>query len=103
MYKCCECGHLFEEGEQKKISETSEYFGTIEQTTYKVCPICEGEYEVAKPCKICGCYENMLDNDEDFCEDCKTRVLKEFKRLMDANFTAEERELLNEMLEGQEL
>lgn len=103
MFKCCDCGHLFEEGEQKRISETSECFGAIEKTYYEVCPICEGVYEIAKPCKICGGYDSMIDSDETFCEDCKTRVLREFKWAMNKLLSAEERELLNDLLEGQEL
>lgn len=59
MLKCLECGHLFEEGEEKRWVEPhgEELSG---------CPICTGAYEEIEPCEICGKYENG----QDVCDEC---------------------------------
>ena len=95
MFKCEECGHLFEEGEEKVIDEP---FGE----RYTVCPRCKGLYEEVKPCKICGSYEDMKPG-EDYCEDCKLEVRKTFEGLLDKYFSVEQRALLNVIYEGEEL
>ena len=95
MFKCEECGHLFEEGEEKVIVEP---FGE----RYTVCPRCKGLYEEVKPCKICGSYEDMKSG-EDYCEDCKSEVRKTFEGLLDKYFSVEQRALLNVIYEGEEL
>lgn len=103
MYKCLGCGHLFEEGEQKTYREcVGEYFGTPAYEEYSGCPICEEAYEEIEPCKICGGYETK-EVFEDVCEICKGEVLKRFRDLVENNFTSEERELLNELLDGDEI
>lgn len=52
-FKCLECGHIFEEGEQARWEETH---GLDCQPYEKMsgCPICKGSYEETKQCKICG-------------------------------------------------
>ena len=100
MYKCDICGHLFEEGEQKKwIENHGLEYGQGEQ--WQGCPLCEGSYQEIEPCKICGSYEHNAD--EDYCDECKKNVLKTFTILMNENFSEEERELLNELLEGERI
>ena len=93
MYRCKECGNLFEEGEQKRWVEPhgEELSG---------CPVCSGVYECARPCKICGTYSS--ENIE-YCNDCKELVKKRFKDFMDNEFSKEERELLNEIYDGERL
>lgn len=46
MFKCFECGHLFEHGEQRKVVEAhgEEYLG---------CPCCGGAYEETVQCSRC--------------------------------------------------
>ena len=46
-YKCLECGHIFEEGEQKSWYEPH---GEL----WDGCPICNGQYEEARSCQVCG-------------------------------------------------
>ena len=62
-FKCFECGHVFESGEEMKFTEPhgEEYFA---------CPICGGAYEEAIECDHCGkCFhENDLYNG--LCAEC---------------------------------
>lgn len=101
MFKCEECGHLFEEGEQEIIIERHGFdYGDGEVFSY--CPRCGGTYEEVKACKICGSYEDMKPG-EDYCQDCKSEVRKTFEGLLDKYFSVEQRALLNVIYEGEEL
>lgn len=92
VYKCEECGNLFEDGEQARWTEAhGEAWGC--------CPICKGGYEEAEPCKICGTYQH--NSDEEYCEDCKKDVKKRFAEFIEREFSKEERELLNELYDGE--
>ena len=93
MYRCKECGHLFEDGEEKKWIEPH---GEM----LRGCPICCGIYEIARPCKICGSYSS---DDDEYCETCKNEIKKRFVSLLDNYFTEEERDLLNELYDGERL
>ena len=62
-FKCCECGHLFESGEERRWTESygEEMSG---------CPVCEGAYEETVQCSICGS-EHLADElDGGVCEEC---------------------------------
>ena len=53
-YKCLECGHIFEEGEQSRWEEHHPYgMGYAEEEFYG-CPLCNGDYEETERCEICG-------------------------------------------------
>lgn len=93
MYRCKECGNLFEYGEEQRWVEPH-------GETFSGCPICYGPYEVAMPCKMCGGYS---DEDVDYCETCKNDIKQRFVDLLDKNFTEEERDLLNELYDGERL
>lgn len=54
MFKCTECGHIFEDGEQRTYAEHHPYGDTTADEYFSVCPVCGGEYEEAKSCKCCG-------------------------------------------------
>ena len=96
MYKCLECGNLFEEGEQKRMREcVGEYWGSPAYQEYAVCPCCGGSYEEISPCKLCGGYES-LESGEQYCENCKIEVAKRFDALLE-EFSEEEREILDEL------
>lgn len=71
MYRCLECGHIFEEGEQKEISETIGEFGSYPATiTRMCCPLCNGEYEEVHYCKMCGsCFSDEYLNGG-ICDSC---------------------------------
>lgn len=94
MYKCLECGHLFEEGEQARWEESrGEFWGSPCSESMSGCPICKGYYEEAVKCKICGRWV-----EDEYCDDCKSRVIKLFSALMQQNFTSEEKEMIAELI-----
>lgn len=70
MYRCSDCGHLFEEGEQE-IWEERHGLDTPPYEKFSGCPLCRGNYEVADTnCKICGCLEFESNLIGGICEDC---------------------------------
>ena len=71
MFKCAECGHIFEDGEQRTYAEHHPYGDTTADEYFSVCPVCGGEYEEAKSCKCCGgaFLEDELIGGY-YCEDC---------------------------------
>ena len=100
MYRCTECGHLFEEGEQSTWNENrGEFWGYPCSESVSGCPICKGDYEEVKPCLVCGSYNHEAK--EQFCDECKKSVKKRFSDFVSSNFTKEERELLNELYDGE--
>jgi hypothetical protein len=78
--KCCDCGHIFEVGEQAIWSESrGEFWGTPCSEEVRGCPLCRGDYAEAKPCNICGS-EHFLDElTEGVCEECIDNYKKDFK------------------------
>ena len=71
MYKCVECGNLFEAGEQASWQEDrGEYWGAPCSETNYGCPICQGDYEEAVKCEICGAYHIEDELIDGVCENC---------------------------------
>jgi hypothetical protein len=82
MYKCLDCGAVFEE--PKEYAEDRTPGGSFEGGSFiehfTGCPYCEGAYEEAKQCEICGEYftsDELTDTTEyinggcgDCCEQC---------------------------------
>ena len=63
MYRCCECGHLFEEGEQAVWTEAH-------GEKWSGCPICRGGYDEVIQCKECGDWHTDDELYEGWCEKC---------------------------------
>jgi hypothetical protein len=78
-YKCLDCGHIFEYGEEIRWSESrGEFWGVACSENMSGCPLCKGEYEETTPCEICG--SEHLD-DELFggvCDECIDEYRKNF-------------------------
>lgn len=53
-FKCLECGHIFEDGEQARWEEHHPYGMGTASEKFSGCPICRGSYEETKQCEICG-------------------------------------------------
>ena len=85
-YKCEDCGHIFEEGEQSHWTEPH-------GERLSGCPICNGAYEEVHYCSICGDLSCAMG--EDVCEDCKNRLQKEFVNFWNS-YTDEEQEFITE-------
>lgn len=71
MYKCVECGHIFEKGEEKQWKESrGEFWGSPANEIMTGCPHCGGDYEETRPCAICGA-ETVWDAlNGGICLDC---------------------------------
>ena len=63
MYKCENCGHLFEEGEQARWTED---YGE----KWDGCPLCRGGYEEVRQCKECGDWHTEDELYSGWCEKC---------------------------------
>ena len=70
-YRCLECGHIFDEGEETTWNEHHPYGMGYAAEEFSGCPICKGDFEETKQCKICGgeFLEDEL-NGGDVCDDC---------------------------------
>lgn len=74
MYRCEECGHLFEEGEQKTWEEkVGEYGSAPYFEKHSGCPICGREYEETKKCQVCNSEHLAEDLIDGVCDDCIER------------------------------
>ena len=69
MYRCCECGNLFEEGEQA-VWEERHGLDTPPYEKFSGCPICKGDYEEVHQCKECGEWYTEDELYEGLCEKC---------------------------------
>lgn len=71
MYKCDNCGHLFDDGEQAVWAEDrGECWGTRCSETVSGCPICKCDYEEVFRCKICGDWHKECELMGGLCDDC---------------------------------
>ena len=71
MYRCCECGNLFEEGEQAVWYENQgECHGVTAMERFSGCPICHEDYEEVHQCKECGECHSDDELYEGWCEKC---------------------------------
>ena len=55
MYKCIDCGHVFEDGDQAVWYENQgECHGVTAMERFSGCPVCCGDYDEVHQCKKCG-------------------------------------------------
>jgi hypothetical protein len=77
FYKCLDCGHIFEEGEQQILIDRHGIdFPPYEE--HCACPSCGGDYEKAKQCEECGSVFLEDDLTCGFCEECCEKIVKEY-------------------------
>lgn len=69
MFRCCECGHLFEDGEQAVWEETHG-LDTPPYEKHSGCPLCKGDYEEVHQCKECGDWHTENELYDGWCEKC---------------------------------
>ena len=69
MYKCTECGNLFEEGEQATWEERHG-LDSPPYETMSGCPICKGDYEEVYQCDSCGDWHTEDELYDGWCEKC---------------------------------
>ena len=71
MYKCTECGHLFEEGEQAVWYENQgECHGVTAMERFSGCPLCHEDYEEVYQCEQCGDWHSEDELYNGWCEKC---------------------------------
>ena len=69
MFKCCECGHLFEDGEQA-VWEERHGLDTPPYEKWSGCPLCRSDYEEVHQCKECGDWHYEDELYDGWCEKC---------------------------------
>ena len=69
MYRCCECGNLFEEGEQA-VWEERHGLDSPPYEKFSGCPVCRGDYEEVYQCKKCGEWHSDDELYDGWCEKC---------------------------------
>ena len=69
MYKCTECGNLFEEGEQATWEETHG-LDSPPYEKFSGCPVCKGGYEEVHQCDSCGDWHSEGELYDGWCEKC---------------------------------
>lgn len=69
MYKCENCGHLFEEGEQA-VWEERHGLDTPPYEKWDGCPICKGGYEEVHQCQECNEWHTDEELYDGWCEKC---------------------------------
>ena len=71
MYRCENCGNLFEEGKQEVWYENQgECHGRIAMERFDGCPVCRGDYEEVYQCKECGDWHSEDELYDGWCEKC---------------------------------
>jgi len=76
MYKCTDCGHIFDEGEWGSYTEHHPYGNTTADETFLVCPVCGGDFEETTRCLHCEgefLFDELLSGY--YCFDCVESAL----------------------------
>lgn len=93
-YRCLECGHIFEEGEQATWYEHHPYGMGTASEEFLGCPICRGSYEETKQCKICG--GEFLEDEllgGCVCDECVEEYKRDLKTCYAISETAPKEEI----------
>lgn len=76
MYKCNECGKVFDRDEVVEIHDDPSPAGVSLPSghyTFYECPYCgSGDFDDAVECEVCGDY--IVDDGETICEDCISKI-----------------------------
>jgi hypothetical protein len=79
-FKCLECGHIFEEGEQARWEEHHPYGMGSATEEFSGCPVCNGGFKETKQCKICGGEFLEDELNDGVCESCIDDLIIDNKR-----------------------
>ena len=74
MSKCCDCGHLFEDGEQAVTYETHGFYQPPYEEIHS-CPVCGGDFEEVHQCKECGDWHYEDELYDGWCEKCLRKTI----------------------------
>lgn len=91
VYKCLECGNIFEYGEEAHW---------IEPHGEKMsgCPNCKGAYEETTPCEVCGSEHLPEELIGGVCEECIDERRKDFDFCYEISFGEKEEVKINSLL-----
>ena len=80
MYKCYECGHVFDDEDVKRWSEDrGKCHGVPAYEEYCGCPACNGDFEEAVCCEVCGEWFLKSDLSQDYiCTECIEKKASDF-------------------------
>ena len=98
-YKCLRCGNIFDEGEQARWEEHHPYGMGCAAEGFSGCPICKGDYEKTKQCKICG--GEFLEDEllgGCVCEECIEEYSKDFDTCYQISANEKEEIKINALL-----
>lgn len=98
-FKCLECGHIFEDGEWARWEEHHPYGMGYAAEEFSGCPICKGDFEEAKQCKICG--GEFLEDELNgccVCNECIEEYSKDFDTCYKIADTEKEEIKINALL-----
>lgn len=76
MYRCIDCGEIFEE--PTSWEEQEEFWGARVGREESGCPFCKGDYEEVYQCDECGEWytEDEYNLENDICNDCMTKEIE---------------------------
>ena len=100
QYRCNDC-----EAEFEQPAYISEKHGLTEPPyeTRLCCPNCHSEdYDDLIKCRICGGqykYLEMSDYDDEVCEECSVRLIKELLTVIATSFSSDEADYIIQYLE----
>ena len=78
-YKCCECGHIFEECEIAEWEDqVGEFWGRPYYESMYGCPLCRGEFAETVKCAICGSEHLKEELNAGVCDECLDKYRKDF-------------------------
>lgn len=99
MYKCLECGHVFDEEDVAEWEESrGEYWGSPCYEKMSGCPVCHGEYEEAKICLICGRLCNDSEINYGICDDCIDSYTFKFEKCYELSIGEYEEVKINSLV-----
>ena len=93
-YKCLECGHIFEEGEERVYVQHHDLDRPTEEI-FAYCPRCGGDYEEAELCERCDAAAEELY--EGWCEEC---ILEYYKYDTETCYKAGKKDLQELKING---
>lgn len=77
MYKCEDCGHVFDKPDLKR-ENIGEYQGAPAYQTVYSCPACGGDYEEAEECNDCEEYFLSDELEDGLCPLCYDNRINEW-------------------------
>lgn len=77
MYKCFDCGRIFEDADVRK-EIIGEFWGRPAMQEESACPFCGGDYEETVQCCVCGSEHLKEELNSCVCDNCIDEYKKDF-------------------------